>query len=72
MPYVYPPAKTTVVGAGGTADAILTADGQTTVQGKLDELEAEIELLAQEGLILEILDEEQTPVSRMSSKPVTS
>ncbi len=56
MPYVYPPSPVTqTAAAGGTADAILTADGQT-VQQKLDKIEGEIDLLEQEKLILEFID----------------
>ncbi len=56
MPYVYPPSPAAqTAAAGGTADAILTADGQT-VQQKLDKIEGEIDLLEKEKLILEFID----------------
>lgn len=56
MPYVYPPAQAVVAGAGGSAETILTSDGTTTVQQKLNELDAEIELLIQDKLVLEFID----------------
>ncbi len=56
MPYVYPPSPAAqTVGAGATADTILTVDGKT-VQQKLDKLENDINLLEKEQLILEFMD----------------
>lgn len=56
MPYVYPSAAVMVAGTGGSAETILTSDGTTTIQQKLNELDAEIELLKQDKLILEFID----------------
>lgn len=56
MPYVYPPAAVVVAGTGGSAETILTSDGATTVQQKLNELDAAIELLMQDKLILEFIE----------------
>lgn len=56
MPYVYPPTAAVAAGTVGNADTILTADGTTTVQQKLNELDTELEQLMQDKLILEFID----------------